>query len=131
MRTKRTVERIRLVYSSKIGKGPKDPDVPHRNDFRRRDELPFQEPAPKGPTMLEILKAMHKAQPSVPGVPASQPKARRKDRCFLSKGMSLEEALAAGCRTSPLWRQCCELCQFRAAGGGNVLALLQHIRNEK
>jgi len=70
----KTVEEIRLAYSSKIGKGPKDPDVPHRNDFRRRDELPFQEPAPKPPTVLEILKGMHKTRPSVPGVPASQPK---------------------------------------------------------
>src|SRR6266404_1923713 len=52
----KTVEEIRLAYSSKIGKGPKDPNVPHRNDFRRRDEIPFQEPAPKPPTVLEILK---------------------------------------------------------------------------
>src|SRR5258706_12671287 len=69
------VELTRSVYSSKIGKGPRDPDVPHRNDFRRRDELPFQEPHPKPPSVLEILKAMQKPRPSVPGLPAPLAKA--------------------------------------------------------
>ncbi len=71
----KTVEEIRSVYSSKIGTGPRDPNVPHRNDFRRRDALPFQEPPPKPPTFLEILKAMRKPGPSVPALPAPQPKA--------------------------------------------------------
>src|ERR1051326_2366465 len=70
----KTVEEIRSVYSSIMGKGPRDPDIPHRNDFRRRDALPFQEPPPKAPTLLEILQAMRKPRPTVPALPAPQSK---------------------------------------------------------
>jgi len=69
------VELIRSVYSSNLGKGPRDPDISHRNDLPRRDALPFQEPPPKAPTFLEILKAMRKPGPGVPALPAPQPKA--------------------------------------------------------
>ena len=72
------VEIVRSTYSSKIGKGPRDPDIPHRNDLPPRDELPFQEPPPEGPTMLEMLQYMQKNGRSTPGLPAPQPKLAEK-----------------------------------------------------
>jgi hypothetical protein len=27
----KSIEEVRMVYSSKIGTGPRDPDIPHRN----------------------------------------------------------------------------------------------------
>src|SRR5207249_591932 len=68
------VESTRRVYSSKIGKGPRDPDIPHRNELPKRDELPFREPAPKGPGFMEILAQMRGAGRSLPALPAPQPK---------------------------------------------------------
>ena len=47
------VERVREVFSSKKGKSDYD-SIPHRNDNRRRDELPFQEPPPKPITLQDI-----------------------------------------------------------------------------
>ena len=66
------VESTRRVYSSKIGKGPRDPEIPHRNDLPKRDELPFREPPPKGPDFLEILAQMRGAGRSLPALPPPQ-----------------------------------------------------------
>ena len=68
------VESTRRVYSSKIGKGQRDPDIPHRNELPKRDELPFREPAPEGPGFMEILAQFRGAGRSLPALPAPQPK---------------------------------------------------------
>src|SRR5437867_11296335 len=68
------VESTRRVYSSKIGKGPRDPDIPHRNELPKRDELPFREPAPEGPGFMEILAQLRGAGRNLPALPAPQPK---------------------------------------------------------
>ena len=68
----KAVEQVRSIYSSKIGKGPRDPDIPHRNELAKRDELPFREPPPKGPDFLEILAQMRGAGRSLPALPPPQ-----------------------------------------------------------
>src|SRR5437867_2372633 len=46
------VESTRRVYSSKIGKGPRDPEIPNRNDMPKRDELPLREPPTQVPGFM-------------------------------------------------------------------------------
>src|SRR5882672_3012241 len=70
----KVVEEVRRSYTDKLGDNARDPNIPHRNELPKRDELPFREPPPKGPTMLEILQHMRKSGPSVPALPAPQPK---------------------------------------------------------
>ena len=71
------VEITRSVYSSKLGERPGD-EIPHRNDLPRRDELPFQEPPPKGPTFREIMEHMSKTSRSKAALPAPHPKPAEK-----------------------------------------------------
>jgi hypothetical protein len=74
----KAVEGVRRAFTSKIGNGPRDPDIPHRNDLPMRDELPFREPAPEGPGFMEILAQFRGAGRSLPGLPAPQPNAAEK-----------------------------------------------------
>jgi hypothetical protein len=68
------IDLLRWCYTSKAGKGPRDPDIPHRNELPKRDELPFREPPPKIPTFLEQMEYARKTGRSLPGLPAPQPK---------------------------------------------------------
>jgi hypothetical protein len=68
------VELTRSVYSSKQGEGPRDPDIPHRNDLPRRDKLPFQEPPFQPPSFNDQLDWVRSTGHSLPGIPAPQPK---------------------------------------------------------
>src|SRR6266704_1790991 len=61
----KSVELTRWVYSAKIGKGPRDPEIPHRNDLPKRDELPYREPPPKV-SLLDVLQHMHKKKSASP-----------------------------------------------------------------
>ena len=70
----KTAEQIRWVYSSKMGEGPRDPNISHRNELPKRDQLPFQEPPPKRLSFLEKLEYVRRTGRSLPGIPAPQPK---------------------------------------------------------
>jgi len=70
----KAVEEVRSVFSSKIGEGPRDPDILHRNDLPERDALPFQEPPPKAPSFMEKVEYVRRIGRSLPGIPA--PKAK-------------------------------------------------------
>ena len=70
----KTVEGVRRAFTSKAGTGPRDPDIPHRNELPKRDELPFREPPPKAPDMLELLAQMHGVGRNCPALPSPQPK---------------------------------------------------------
>jgi hypothetical protein len=51
------LEDIRETYCSKIGKGPSDPDIPHRNFIPKQlDPVPHAEPRPAIDT-LQLLKS--------------------------------------------------------------------------
>jgi hypothetical protein len=51
------IDLVRKTYTSTLGERPGD-DTPHRNDLPKRDELPYPEPQPKPPTLLEIMQTM-------------------------------------------------------------------------
>jgi hypothetical protein len=68
------VEITRKLYSAeRLGQSAYEEDIPHRNELPPRDELPFQEPPPKPPSFMEILKHMSQPKASVPALPAPKP----------------------------------------------------------
>jgi hypothetical protein len=56
----RNIDSIRETYTSELD-GPDDPEIRHRNDLPKRDELPYREPSPKGPTYFEMMQYMRDA----------------------------------------------------------------------
>src|ERR1044071_4694658 len=45
-----SIDDLRQTYTGKIGDSPRDPEIPHRNELPKRDELLFREPDPRMPT---------------------------------------------------------------------------------
>ncbi len=68
----KTVDQLRSDHSSTLGKGPRPPLIPHRNELPPREELPYQPPSPKAPSMLEFLKMWNK--PEAPAATEPSPK---------------------------------------------------------
>jgi len=52
----KAVDETRQAYTAKMGNGPRDPNIPHRNELPKRDELPFREPPPKQSIFLELME---------------------------------------------------------------------------
>ncbi len=68
-------EITRKVYSSELGDGPKDPDIPHRNELPDRDPLHYHDYKPRIPTALEIMQGWkqaldNRAEKQLPAIPS-------------------------------------------------------------
>jgi hypothetical protein len=61
----RAVDICREAFTSYIGERPGD-EVLYRNDLPRRDELPYLQPAPKMPSLREMMEALRPAKSSPP-----------------------------------------------------------------
>src|SRR6266705_6702214 len=68
------IDQLRWSYTAKLGEGPRDADINHRNELPKRDQLPFREPGPKAPSLLEIMDIMREPKQTKPALPAPQSK---------------------------------------------------------
>ena len=93
------VDGVRSTFSSKIGEGPRDPNIPHRNDLPERDALPFQEPPPKTPTFMEMVEYVRRTGRSLPGIPA--PKAKTAENPAATEKTSPANGAATSSATAP------------------------------
>ena len=75
----RSIETLRATYScAKLGEGPRDPDIPHRNELPPREQVhypPVQPPVPSFTEFLHDLRSPAALKPAAPAA-AALPQAR-------------------------------------------------------
>ena len=62
------VEIVRSAYTSKFSNDPNEPEIRHRNDLPKRDELPYPAPSSKPETLLGMIQELREVR----GLPAPQ-----------------------------------------------------------